>query len=857
MPHYHKIQPLAFQLRDAGQPLRATMQTLVFPEPWKTAIHQLQAMQSRRPPAESRIKISTLNKALRALVPDLISITPNADKAGAERWLIAQQPIDTQIIHRIVTAWIRGEYANADSHARRNVLTSLKAADLQWREQTFDLSSWTVTANGTATTTHTEHFILLPDLLAAQLSRTDISFELEHERLQFRRAPLRPGGQGAELISWPPRRSVKHKQEWYYSVVITLTVQTTPFQPSPVIHCDIGLRRWMSQPVKRLPLGEETSVFLLTRVPWIDGLPLSTSFQVAPIRIERSAEPDQADTFVWGSNLAPILNELVPPDRSFPQPADICAHPVKALNLSGDWHAALVYRNGMWPEHAVDPGVMTKNRRTLFEQIAAHFQPFVTVVEPLPKCYPARNIRIDISQSVFDKRMDNAEAFPKRRAAIAQTTGNELALEIYFQTDSVRDALIRAIERLLGITIDSSFPTTITTPELRITVDVRQLGSLGAPLAIPSTSGKFHDRLYKAMRARWSEIANQIASTTRPIAALIELQGKDDFRGSEDPKHALRIGFALQNRLTQFVIAGADERLEHRARNSVLDLFRQLGVGFRLPQPQSLGLHQLGVAGFWMINRQRASSPSRTQQALPVCVYIDLVTQQIKAFAPGLAKWLPYPQALLEVARVAANGKLSEFQRPHTAINVADSILLELRSAGNTLLLVHAQNARRAWPWLANNRITIDQLAFNEESPQPIKHWPGLRVIRIRDRQGHETPEWYARHETATGYMKGLSQINERVFASTYGKPPQFRQARHEGNLDELAWNPAIVEITVAALQPGDTPLAWAAYTHELRQALIHYDEATVLPLPLHLAELMAEYAIAFAPLHESDDEAG
>ncbi|MGB9632562.1 MAG: pPIWI_RE module domain-containing protein [Chloroflexaceae bacterium] len=729
----------------------------------------------------------------------------------------------------------------------------LRANDLQWREQTFDIGSWSTSKNNTATPKQDESFVLLPDLLAAQICRHDVSFDLDTERLQFRRAPLRPGDKGAELVSWPPRQFLKERQPWYYSVVITLTVQTVPFQPFPVIYCDLGLRRWVSQPVKHLPAGEETSVFLLTSVPWIEGMPLSTSFQAAPIRWERSSTNQSAGAYVWGSNLAPILNQLVPKRRSFPDPGTICADPVSALNLQGESHAALVYRNGMRPEHAIDPGIMTKVRRTLFEQIADKLQAFVTVVEPLPKCYPTGKFRIAVNRSPF---AENAGKGEERRAAIAQSIGDALPIEIYYQTKDVRDALITAIEELPGVTIGDSFPITIKTSELHITVDTRQLGDLGAPLDIPPSGGGFRDRLQAAIRARVGDISNQIPQTTGPVAAFIELQGKDDFRGAEDPKHALRIGYAQRNRLTQFITVGGDERLDYRAKNGVLDMVRQLGVGFRLPQPQSLGLERLRLAGLWLIYRQRASSPGRVQQALPVLVYIDSENQQIKVYAPGLSDWLSYPHALLELSKAAVNGTLRQFQRPRDAINfIQSTIRREFSGTEDTLLFVHAQNARRAWSWLANSRITIDSIAFGEEQPQLISRWRGLRIIRVRDSDSHETPEWYARSGAETGFMKGVSRINDRVFASTYGKPAQFRQARHGGGLDELAWNPAIVELTVAALQHDDDPQAWAAYAHELRQALSHYDSATVLPLPLHLAKLVSEYAIALDPLDETDDE--
>jgi len=58
-------------------------------------------------------------------------------------------------------------------------------------------------------------------------------------------------------------------------------------------------------------------------------------------------------------------------------------------------------------------------------------------------------------------------------------------------------------------------------------------------------------------------------------------------------------------------------------------------------------------------------------------------------------------------------------------------------------------------------------------------------------------------------------------------------------------WNARMVEMTVAAIQPGDDPRAWAGVAHQLRWANLQYDDGTTLPMPLHLATLAEEYVLA------------
>jgi hypothetical protein len=67
------------------------------------------------------------------------------------------------------------------------------------------------------------------------------------------------------------------------------------------------------------------------------------------------------------------------------------------------------------------------------------------------------------------------------------------------------------------------------------------------------------------------------------------------------------------------------------------------------------------------------------------------------------------------------------------------------------------------------------------------------------------------------------------------------------------AWNPGLFELTIAARQQDDTPELWAAITHKLRQAAPQYDEATALPLPLHLAQAVKEYVLLTDAAEDTD----
>lgn len=53
-----------------------------------------------------------------------------------------------------------------------------------------------------------------------------------------------------------------------------------------------------------------------------------------------------------------------------------------------------------------------------------------------------------------------------------------------------------------------------------------------------------------------------------------------------------------------------------------------------------------------------------------------------------------------------------------------------------------------------------------------------------------------------------------------------------------------MIEIYPIQLQKGDNPDEWVHYTNSLRVGAIQYDEATIMPLPIHLATKLQEYIL-------------
>jgi len=862
------LKTLAFRVDPMSATLLYSAYTLTIPEHWRSALYDLQKTRTRRNQEYCTIPHRRLSDLLRALSPDLIFVESNnkAWTSGeASPWLYAQEPTDAEALYLIVRAWAQTEFSDVPEPMRNTALSDLRAADLCWRKQSYDLAAWGTVANGTATPDFPDAFRFLPNLLAAKFSKPGVELQIGNEPLRFRRALLDPGVSGIELISWPPRQHTTQGKTWPYSLVLTLTVQTVPFQPYPFIYCNISKRRWAGPAMnhKSLP-GGNTSVYLLTEVPWITGIRSYHSFQAAPIRWkpipDSERKPGQTSfQVVWANKLAQLLDRLHP-NHLLPDPQSIMDDPLLSMNIGGSLSTAIVFRNGMEPQHESGTGIPPVDRKVLTEQIAQILEPEVVQAEPLR--------RIGIPRGARSNKTDAK----KNRSLVQCCVGEHVRIEIRHQTSAVRDALTKAVEIYFGLEPGTNFPFRCPDTGLTIHLDVEPLGEIGSRLELPN-SGTKQARFHAAIKQRCVQVAAKIVPASMPTGTLIELHSREDFnkgiersvRGLIDPYPALRKAFADVQRLTQFINTPTKDNnklLEHRAASSVRDLLRQLGVQDALP---SLPTAEGGYVGIWLVKEYANSSATRVHQKLPVMVRVDSNTGQVMAVAGNMDQWLPYREMLLKIGR----GEVEGVAKDKDALPFVQKIVLRDLTQGDTLLLCHSQNLRSTWPWLGDKKIAADRFAFLENEPlQPISTWPGLRIIRVRDSDANETPQWYAPYEDETvTYTKGLFAAGERVFMGLNDKGSKNQRSRYLSVLQEYSnregtsHGPAVKEytpsqtlckITTACLQAGDEPAAWATLTNNLRDVASHYGEETALPLPLHLAKLVKEYVL---PVAEEEDE--
>jgi hypothetical protein len=468
------------------------------------------------------------------------------------------------------------------------------------------------------------------------------------------------------------------------------------------------------------------------------------------------------------------------------------------------------------------------------------------------------------------------------RAAIAAVTDGRLHLDVLYQS---KIPTLQAIVNQLCDSLDLPPRAELVTDgrllewqtdELSVEVHAQHLGELGDRLNGIDGTSIANPSVQHAIKRRAAGMTKLLGADTG-MGAFIELGAKGSFgSAAADPKFALRLGAAAAGRVSQFISSGTDEEesggnLIHRVQQAYKDLLlRQFGVQLgplRFPIREANVPEPLQYLGIWLINQTRMTSPSGKAQCLPVVIWMASNRNDIRAFAPGFDHALPYPKALQALA--GTDPFVQKERKGTEVVQFFQGAIEEVSSCGPVLLLSHAQNLRNTWGFLQDKNLTPDMLEFLLGARLPVTRLPGLRHVRIRTQDQGETPECYAvRPGDKLGFSDGLWLIpgSGRVFGSTARKAQSSKLSARSSKLmpfstrwggedhpslprpEEHAWNAQMAELTVAALQPGDDPWVWAAIAHELRMSAQHFTDATVLPLPLHLAKKMEEYVYLTGP---------
>lgn len=891
MPEVIKaVQPLAFRLPENLKTLDFEYRAMVFPEFWRELVEDV-----CQEPAWQKYKYkaykphpAALHKLLLALFPKLIHV--DASK-NSPFWLYSREPLDATHLLQMAQIWLQQEFQKGGVALDRLLRATgeMSESEIEWTTANIDFAKIGVNEQNTATF-NAEFFKLLPEMIAESLTRPGRMLPFGARRLRFYRAPSL-GGNGVELVSWQPMPDGRNED--HYSIFLRISLQTVARQPFPQIHIDVGTRRWVSRVLEnkedktkaaRLGAGNHT-VFLMTSIAGENSSDEQHRFQIAEVSNKKI---EGAWQIVWMELFPQLCREFFG-ENHLPDLSEAMKNPLKFADKQQKTQMAFVYKEGMPPGwHNVGKGVPPAERRQIFHalsnylaedlgilpieklaQVKIRAAGFKTAVEKVKTNQLFARSISDPKDKKTKQKTKSREQFDGESRALARIHRNRLAahlrktwnlnvwqLEIYYADKLVRDAVLCEVEKIF---VANEFERRETasgvfefeTPELKIEIKTVSLGELGDAL-------EYDEKQSAACEKRARETRGKIAKAAFPTAAIVEIKHKKDFETKWinnkkfcfDPKKALRVGFAQTNRLTQFINSthgktpDYEKNLPHTAKAAVLDALRQIGVLPELPHlDKKVFARPVNYAGFWILK-----PGGKPETFLPIVIRIPADGLSVSAKARGMSEFLPYAEFLIALANKGWNCLQSKDR--YQAGGVLKSWLQnDLAGDEDLLLLLAPQNSRQCWSWLSNPNLTADAIRFNSfEAGNAPAELPFLRVVNIRTDERSETPEHFAENsfDGKPSFLSGVYPIHERAFYSLAGKPvtqSKLRRDAEKSTRPEMsAWNPSLIEMNAAFLQPNDEPQNWAKLAHLLRNVSANFADETKLPLPLHLAKKADEY---------------
>jgi hypothetical protein len=862
-------------------------QALTFPPSWTRPLLALQRFGRTDPAACRSVPTWRLSQLMRALFPQVISTGRDITDADARPWLYLPSDaagIPAHLMTAAVLAWIHTINPKPGSEGLRGDLADrIRATPLAWEPTTVDLLRRDLTPGGTAQPPPATYH-LLPDTVAADILQLAPA-SIGSEQIRFRRATA---PNGAELISWPPLQAIDDGATGYFSLCLSITVQTVAFSGQLRVHLHTGTRRWATRP-RGVPWGRWATVYLLTDTPWIEDVPLTPGFSSSSLGWDAAA-----GGYGWHIGGAEGMLQRLTLSRDFPKPDELLDDPLPWL-LGGDRGvtAAITHHTAMGG-HPAGPGLMPADRAPLTEWALAAMSEHLQRIPMLTKS--------DLSGATSGRPHPPAGSTDSQKTAWKQTRAAEvghehqkrladhlsadradtaprerLDVDLMVSSDAIRAGIRAAIMTDLALDEpatddDGTWHWALETFDLWI--HHIHLGPLGDQLTITGKGRRtqFHQQVAERRAAIRSHL---MRATTPSTCAVVELS--DAFSDTHtDPKFAIRLGCAAAGRVTQFVTppkkgerpTAFDERMLAVWRDTV----RQLGVR-AIPQHNLDGIDAgLCYVGVWMTKR-RADGATFRAQHLPIAVLLDPTKSTIYGTAPGLPSWVPYRELLLHLADEGSEPVPERtLDRNKEFAGFIKRLTQQLRGT-ETLLLVHAQNSRSAWPWLQNAVAEPDSVGLGNNPPVALRilAGTGLRIVRVRDSSGRETPQWYSPGRGAPGLAAGLwldstlGGRDARTFFSTTPKPSTMQSVAvsaskvvprttktgaEKVDANVQAYNPQLLELTVLAIQEGDNAETLAALAHQQRQTP-DYRDALANPLCLHLAKLAGEYLLP----HDADDQ--
>lgn len=823
----NKIYPLAYTLAP-GQ--SCTFYYLGFPERWKEVLLDIARKNNPRFKDEYGLPTNALKKLVESWMEGVIALAPLKKGSIDDRWLTSCSPYsekDIQALCELIKVWVKGTYVTSFRASPMASLVKKMASDF-CKEIKPDAflplqSSATVCLTFENGTVSEEAYQAVPLLAINHLLGKEIILHGQAIRLCY--------ATKNQLISRPLSDPNSQHQ---YSFVFDFSVQTTPPQRKALLLCQMSIRRWVPDALKkdRAPILKE-NINAHIKVGEDKYCQVQIAYNYTSKKVDWK-EQDKECYNIWGYEALPSAEDVMMDPPAYAA------------------HILLPYKNGMWgmKESKIGTGVSVVDKASLHQSIFDLLQDNNMVLEQ-PEATRISRRGQNFSCLHNPQEYSSSEEFRQWVKKCVET--GEINFEIYgLWQDPVQQELLRQIQDK----IEQDFGPNTPTSCLQICCICKEVGNL--------TDAMPDDR--KETKIRYcDEIADVIGKADVVTACIFVLPGQAQYPQG-DPKQVLRNAFAKTGRVVQFITPEESEGYS-KIQNAVYDLYRQLGVVTLLDPTKELPpLANTPCIGMHLCTQVHGIA--NKARFLPVYVTVNIPEGKTRVYCDAFSKrGVSYREACLEMAKLFWDSNLEQHCMDASRVP-AKQKLIELKNYSyakedSVLLVVQSDGTTRAvWSGISDKEIggydVIEPYCPTEinvgmpKSPYKMSLLDsGVRIIRIRSNQ--EVPDYYTdlsekstEERLQLAASSGIFQHGD-VYWGIHAKPndSQYTRSFKASRIDHPKQRFAekdMIELYPLQLQPGDKAENWVFYTNALRHIPIQYNQSLVLPLPLHLAEGLEEY---------------
>lgn len=814
-----------------------------FPAKWKERLVKIQRMNNPKYNEAYALPTYALKNSLTAWMDGVVEIGPLRKESKDEKWMIScEKEIDTELVLEHIKMWLSAEYL-----MKARVLPKVKdevqklIGEMQKEElDALKGSEEAALLDEEGIPAENYSFAAFGLLAAGRLMGKTIRIDGHDVKFYY-------AGKG-QLIS-----EIQGEGDKCYSYGILFSMQTIPPKRKPLLLCECRIHRWIPGKWKDTPyLKESILACVWVGKEKIYQLPL----EYDKTKRYRWRETEQAYYNLYASQPLPEAENVI-------ENIEGC--------LQGQKRISLFYKNGMnsngFQENKIGTGVSVREKKEIFQEIFGYLKDLVEEMPEVQRLKTARTGRASMSLPVdtinFNKELKEEEkqfTAERMRECLGR---NALKFEVYYQ-DSAKECAEQIAERMQEVFAD--------TEKMKFEIELCQLGSMGDAM---ESSRK------EAALKRIKEIEKMLDSPKECTPCIVLLPDKDKF-AEGDPKGAIRCGFAMKNRLTQFItpwdaeqLGEAEEKqksavqktIESKINSAIQDLCRQLGyIRGLLPKAaeDEKKLVHTNVIGMQIMTQ--VCTIYGKARFLPL--FVEMNYSSGKVFVECGAFEHPrvsYQEAAFELARLsldkkfgekcdgAVRGMLKQKMMMWKNLYKEENLLVLVEADGNTRALCHGitDSQIQKYDYLEAYRPKKIEVGTKENSYLLDLNESGVRLVRIR--RNREVPDYYTddsqKHENAQMAASGLFRYQGDYWAiaakpgdKSYTK--SYTETKYSLPNQKFAERD-MIEIYPIQLQKGDNPDEWAAFTNSLRKGAIQYNEATAVPIPLHLAAKLQEYLLS------------